>query len=87
MSVSARWSRGMILASGARGPGFESRTSPIYNTFFFKYLLLRDDKHTKKLFLVTKMHLGKARTCFLNMFVWQRRKPACAFAQAGMRFC
>ena len=24
----ARWSRGMILASGARGPGSESRTSP-----------------------------------------------------------
>ncbi len=24
----ARWSRGMILASDARGPGFKSRTSP-----------------------------------------------------------
>ena len=30
LSTLARWSRGMILASGARGPGFKSWTSPMH---------------------------------------------------------
>ena len=28
INTSARWSSGMILASGVRGPGFNSRTGP-----------------------------------------------------------
>ena len=32
-TIGACWSRGMIRASGARGPGFKSRTSPIFNFF------------------------------------------------------
>ena len=45
-----RWSSGMILASGARGRGFNSRTAPL--TFFFRFLKNKKQKRGETAFVM-----------------------------------
>ena len=78
----ACWSRGMILASGARGPGFESRTSPPFPFFFFPlslsflplfcgvYATILMNATTKYFLKITHNFLGSTDLNFLE-HIWQ----------------
>ena len=44
----ARWSSGMIPASGAGGPEFNSRTSPAIFSFYKFILLFKNEKKIRQ---------------------------------------
>ena len=76
----ARWSRGMIRASDARGPGFKSRASPI----LFSLLLIHISIECNSKFnLLKNINFGrwtpirkysskhkKVKTFYISMMIW-----------------
>ena len=67
----ARWSRGMILAQGVRGPGFKSRKSS-----HFKLILLLCDK-VKMIYSIFSL---KQRA-----LIWALKKGICSFVKKSKR--
>ena len=55
-----RWSRGKILASGARGPGFNSRTSPL------SFLSLSSMKCIDFHFILSSSPISFAKTTYID---------------------
>ena len=73
-----RWSRGMILALGVSGPGFESRTSQskyfIFYISIFQYFLQRqiykhNTKHSRSHFQLIIITIRIAFTCFKHFLL------------------
>ena len=65
-TAAGRWSRGMILASGARGRGFDSRTAPFeVDTFllFFFFNHVSSGKNEKQKYSPTG---SRTRVCWVK---------------------
>ena len=73
----AAWSSGMILASGARGPGFNSRSSP-----FIKHVSVRPKNSPSKIIKFILRHVTPKHLSFkMTKFILRQA----AIAQLGER--